>query len=108
MESTDALCLLYVTTADKSEALKISRALVAERLIACANILDNMCSVYRWEGKIETSQECVLIAKTKTCHVAAATAIVKSLHSYDCPCVLSIPVETADLAFKKWLLSEVE
>lgn len=108
MGNGSELCLLYITTADKDEALKIGRALVEKRLVACANILDNMCSIYRWEGEVKTSQECVLIAKTKACHVEMATAIIKSLHSYECPCVLSILVETADLAFRKWLLGEVE
>ena len=103
----NALCLLYVTTANKSEALKIGRALVEERLIACANIFDDMCSIYRWQEKIEEDRECVLICKTKASFVQTTTTRIKALHSYECPCVLSIAVEATNLAFKQWLLGEV-
>ena len=77
--------LVYITAADAEEATKIARALVEERLAACANILDPMRSVFRWEGEIQEGSETVLIVKTTADRVAALTDRVMTLHSYDCP-----------------------
>jgi periplasmic divalent cation tolerance protein len=98
-----ALRLVYVTTKDKSEALALSRALVERRLAACTNILDRMQSVYLWEGKLETSDECVVIAKTEEAKVDALIAAVKELHSYEVPCALVLPVLGGNGEYLKWV-----
>lgn len=84
------LRLLYVTTPDKKEARKIGRALVEGNLAACANIIDGMESIYKWKGEIQEDNECVLIIKTHYSRVKKVTRLVKEMHSYECPCVISI------------------
>jgi periplasmic divalent cation tolerance protein len=84
------LRLLYITTTDKNEAKSIGRALVEENLAACANIIDGMQSIYKWKGEIQEEEECILIVKTHYSRVKKVTRRVKELHSYDCPCVISI------------------
>ena len=59
------LNLVYITTKDKNEARRIGKELVKTRLAACVNIIDNMNSMYWWEGKIQDDQEVILIAKTR-------------------------------------------
>ena len=69
--------MLYVTCSSSDEAMKIASGLVEGRLAACANILPGMTSVYRWEGKIESDSEVVLIVKTASARVEKASASTK-------------------------------
>ena len=93
--------LLYVTTRDRDEAVRISSKLVEERLIACGNILDGMESVYWWNGKVERSKEAVLIAKTDRRNVELVTARILELHSYETPCVVALPIEAGNGGFAR-------
>src|SRR5687768_276086 len=86
--ATPTHCMLYVTAASKDEARTIARTLVEERLAACANILGDIQSIYRWDGKIEEATEVLLIAKTQRAAVERALARIKSLHSYEVPCAV--------------------
>ncbi|REJ72162.1 MAG: divalent-cation tolerance protein CutA [Planctomycetota bacterium] len=96
----------YITAPDRDEALKIGRALVEERLVACANVLDGMTSIYRWEGAIQQDSEVVLIAKTR--HELSESVIerVRELHSYDCPCVIAWPITAANPDYLQWIEKE--
>ncbi len=93
---------IYITTSNKEEARKIGRKLVEERLAACVNIIDGMESIYRWEGKVHEAAECVLIAKTHYSKVKKLTERVKELHSYSCPCIVSMTI-TEDEGNKEYL-----
>ena len=103
-----AVNFIYMTAGSKSEARKIAQALVESRLAACVNILDNMQSIYRWQGKVQEDSEVVLIAKTTETQVFRLIEKVKSLHSYDCPCVVSLPVLDGYPPFLNWVHAEVE
>lgn len=100
------LRLVYITTKDKKEAKTIGRQIVEERLAACVNIIDGMESIYRWEDKIEEASECILIAKTPYHNVKELTERVKEMHSYDCPCVISIQLteQEGNQEYQHWLL----
>lgn len=95
--------LFYVTCPDQEVARKISHTLLQEGLVACTNILPGMESIYWWEGKIETSQEVVLILKATTVQSARIIARVESLHPYNTPCILSLPIENGSEAYVRWL-----
>jgi len=97
---------VYITAADRNEALSIGRALVAERLAACVNILDGMTSLYWWNDKMEQGQEAVLIAKTNDELVGRLTQRVRELHSYDCPCVVSWPIAQGNADYLRWIEAE--
>ena len=98
---------IYMTAGSKEEAQKIAKALVTSKLAACVNILDNMNSVYMWEGKIQEDTEVVLIAKTTQARVPELVEKVKSIHSYDCPCIVSLPVSGGHNPFLDWIIEEV-
>ncbi|MBI2338952.1 MAG: divalent-cation tolerance protein CutA [Deltaproteobacteria bacterium] len=100
------LNFIYITCSNRAEADKIGRALVEEHLAACVNIIDGMNSIYWWEGKIEEGKETVLIAKTKETVVKKLIEKVKSLHSYSCPCIVSLAVEDGNSDFLKWIEKE--
>ena len=97
---------VYITTGDVDEARRIAQELVELRLAACANILSRMESVYRWEGKICNENEAVLIAKTKTALLSQLTKKVKSIHSYDCPCIVALPIQSGYSPFLDWIDAE--
>jgi len=99
---------IYMTAGSKEEARKIGQELVVANLAACVNILDNMNSFYRWQGEIQDDTEVVIIAKTTEDRVPALTEKVKALHSYDCPCIVSLPVSGGNQPFLDWVAAEVK
>ena len=103
-----AIHFIYMTAGSKAEAQKIGIALVESRLAACVNILDNMQSIYRWEQEIQQDTEVVLIAKTTDSHVSELIEKVKTLHSYDCPCIVSLPILDGYRPFLNWIHEEVK
>lgn len=100
--------LIYMTAGSVEEAENIGKTLIESKLAACVNIIGGMESLYMWEGKLQQDQEVVLIAKTEEKHVRELIEKVKSGHSYDCPCILSIPVEGGNPEFIEWIVSEVK
>ncbi|MDV6235580.1 divalent-cation tolerance protein CutA [Leptospira ellisii] len=99
--------LVYITTENEKEALKIGKILVQERLAACANILPKMKSIFHWEKKLTVANEAVLILKTKSDLMTELTLRVKSLHSYSVPCVISLPLLEGNREYFNWIFSEV-
>ena len=102
-----AVGMIYVTCGSVNEAREIGDAVVRERLAACANIIDPMTSIYRWEGEIQEGTETVLIVKTTADQVPALTDRVAALHSYDCPCIVGLPVDGGNQAFLDWIAGEI-
>ena len=99
-------CLVYMTAETPDQAREIGRALVADRLAACVNVIEGMTSLYWWEGEVEEGAETVLIAKTRGELVERLTDRVKALHSYDCPCVVALPIGAGNPDFLSWIESE--
>jgi periplasmic divalent cation tolerance protein len=100
------LNLVYITCASDAQAETIGRALVAERLAACVNIVPGMRSIYRWQGAIEEARETVLIAKTRAGLVAQLGERVRQLHSYAVPCVVALAVTEGNAEYLAWLAAE--
>ena len=102
------LNMVYITAKNKEEASKIGKELVKARLAACVNVVDNMNSLYWWQGKIQEDSEAILIAKTKESLVKELTEKVKSLHSYSCPCIISLPILDGNKEFLDWIEKETK
>ncbi len=98
--------LVYVTAPTRDEALRIGRCVVAESLAACANVLDGMTSVYRWNGTVQEEQEAVLLLKTRSELSAAVVNRVQELHPYDVPAILVLPVDGGSKLFLSWIGEE--
>jgi len=99
---------VYITAGSTDEARTIGKSLVNANLAACVNIIGNMNSLYMWGGEIQDDQEVVLIAKTREDRVQELIEKVKSLHSYDCPCIVSLPVSNGNQAFLDWIRESVK
>jgi len=98
--------IIYITAGSMDEARVIGRELVSTRLAACVNIIDGITSLYWWEGEIQEDREVTIIAKTKESLVPELIERVKSIHSYDCPCVVSLPIEDGNKPFLDWIKEE--
>ncbi len=98
--------LVYMTAGDEDEARRIGRALIEGRLAAGVNIIPGVRSVYRWRGEVRDAREVVVIAKTREALVDAVVARVKELHSYDCPCVVTLPITAGNPAYLEWIETE--
>ena len=97
---------VYITVPDKAEAVAIGKALVEDRLAACANVFDGVRSLYRWEGEVQDDAEAVLIVKTRSDLVEALTKRVIEIHPYDVPCIVAWPIEGGNPDYLNWLQAE--
>lgn len=105
----DQLRILYVTTKNRDEARNIGSLLIRQKLCACVNILDGMESMYWWDGEVQSDTECVLLVKTTSDQVPAVTETILDLHSYDVPCVISLPLsaDEGNEEYLQWIRDSV-
>jgi periplasmic divalent cation tolerance protein len=97
-----------VTCTSKAEAQKIARAVVKEKLAACANILAPIQSIYGWKGKMKSAREVPLILKTHEARFKKLATRIKALHSYDVPCIAGLEVEKMNDSFAGWILQQTK
>ena len=97
------IVFIYLTHPDPAAAAVLGRALVESGLAACVNILPGMHSIYRWDGRIETGQETVVIVKTREVLAEAVRIFVQARHPYACPCIAVLPVTGGDPAYLDWI-----
>lgn len=100
--------VVLVTAKDVSEAKKVSEALLKKRLIACANIVKEVESLFWWKGKIDRASEVLLILKTKEEVLDQVIKEVKANHSYDVCEVIALPVVGGNEDYLKWVGETVE
>lgn len=99
--------LVISTAGSKEEASRIATALVQGQLAACVNIVGPIESVYRWQGKVESSQEFLLLVKTTEVRSAAVMTQIRELHSYDLPEVIEVSIEGGSAEYLKWIAESV-
>lgn len=98
--------LVYVTAPSQEEALRLAQLVVGERLAACANVLGPITSVYWWDGKLNQEPEVALVLKTRAELVETLTARIVAAHSYECPCVVALPISSGNPPFLSWIAVE--
>jgi|SRR5689334_3148099 len=100
--------VVLVTTASADEAAEIARALVEERLAACANVVGPIRSLFRWEGKIDDATEHMLLIKARAADFALLERRVRALHSYEVPEVIALPLGAGSAPYLAWLANATE
>jgi periplasmic divalent cation tolerance protein len=95
--------IVLSTAATADEARKIARHLVERRLAACVNIIPQIESVYRWQGKVESAQEWLLLIKTDIVELPAIREAIRELSSYDLPECIAIGIEDGSAEYLAWL-----
>jgi periplasmic divalent cation tolerance protein len=100
--------LVLTTVGSEEEARKIAQALVARRLVACVNIVPQITSVYRWQGKVENAQEVLLLIKTTADGFVRVRDALQELHSYELPECISMTIDDGSPAYLRWIGESVE
>ena len=95
--------IIFVTCANKEEAAKISQALVKDGLAACVNIIAGIESVFWWEEKVQSAEEVLLIAKSQKSKLKEIIILVKSMHSYQIPEIIAVPIIGGYQPYLDWI-----
>jgi len=102
------LILIYVTCVNKKEAKLIARNLIEHKLIACANIINSIESIYSYNGEICNDNETLLLLKTKYNLFNKTRDVILRLHSYNTPCVIMLDIKNANSDFADWISLSVQ
>ena len=100
--------VVFITTSSYDEARKIASALVDQRKAACVNIVPKVNSLFRWKGKIEEAEESLMMVKTRAELFTDVVGLVKSIHSYEVPEIIALPIVEGNAEYLSWLEEETE
>ncbi|PIP19156.1 MAG: hypothetical protein COT38_03030 [Candidatus Omnitrophica bacterium CG08_land_8_20_14_0_20_41_16] len=95
--------IIFITAGNKKEARRIARALIKSKLAACVNIIAGVESFFRWQGKVDMAKEATLIIKSKKEKMPEIIKLVKSMHSYEVPEIISFPITAGFKPYLKWI-----
>jgi len=95
------------TTDSRATARRIARALVDGRLVACVQIVGPIESIYRWQGRVETAREWLCLIKTTRTRLREVVAMVETLHPYDTPEIVVLPIDAGSRRYLDWLAAAV-
>ena len=95
--------VIFITAANIKEAERIASALVKEKLAACVNIVEGIKSLFWWQGKVDRSKEVLLMVKSRKSKISKIIRRVKSLHSYEVPEIIALPIVAGEPNYLKWL-----
>lgn len=108
MKSAQKFSIILVTAPDLKTARMLATAALQARLIACATLVPKIESHYRWQGKIESSAEILLILKTQKSKLAALEKLMLARHPYDTPEFLVLPLSAGNKKYLDWLAAAVK
>ena len=95
--------VIFVTASSKKEAQKIAAGLIKQKLAACVSVLDKVDSVFFWENKVQKAKEFLLIIKSTRAKFKQVAKLIKSMHSYEVPEIIAIPIITGDKSYLRWI-----
>ncbi|MEP6877260.1 MAG: divalent-cation tolerance protein CutA [Nitrosospira sp.] len=98
--------LIITNLPDRASAMALAHRLIDARLAACVNVLADCTSVYRWEEKNETVNEVPVFIKTSAKHYAQLEQLIKSIHPYELPEIIAVPISNGLPAYLKWIIDE--
>jgi len=98
------ISVLFVTVGSEEEGVRIGRALVEEKLVACVNIIRGIRSIYSWKGEICDSEECLLIMKSRSSLFTSLQGRIRELHSYELPEIIGFPIAQGLPEYLDWVL----
>lgn len=96
-------CIVLTTAGSQEEARKIARSLVERQIAACVNIVPQIESVYRWQGKVESASEWLLVIKTLEANYSRVCDAIKEIHSYDLPECIKLEISGGSQEYLEWI-----
>ena len=104
--ASDGVRVVLTTIDDHAGAERLARALLDEHLIACANLVPGITSIYRWRGEIQTGGETLLLLKTRDRMLSRLVGRLAELHPYELPEVVCLPRADTSVAYGEWVATE--
>ncbi len=101
-----AYIVVFITTSSYEEARKIADTLVNRKKAACVNIVPGVNSLFRWKGKIGEAEESLMVVKTRAELFPDVVSLVKSIHSYEVPEVIALPIVEGNPNYLEWVKKE--
>ncbi|HVG01755.1 MAG TPA: divalent-cation tolerance protein CutA [Nitrospira sp.] len=98
--------VVFVTTSSADEAERLGNSVVSSGLGACANIVKDVQSIFRWDNKLNTENECLMIIKTTMDRFSDLEAAIKTHHSYSVPEIIAFPIVRGSESYLKWIREE--
>ncbi len=108
ISANDRFVILLVTTPPGEKGVEIAGRLVEDRLAACVNRIVGIESTYRWKGKVEREGEDLLVIKTERDKLARVEKVIESLHPYDVPEMIVIPIKSGAKPYLDWLAASMK
>lgn len=99
--------VIFVTTSSEEEARKVAELLLGQRKAACINIVPRVDSSFWWQGKLDSARESLLIIKTRASLLPEIIEMVKSVHSYEVPEIIALPIIGGSEDYLKWIDDEI-
>ncbi|WHQ46855.1 MAG: divalent-cation tolerance protein CutA [Candidatus Midichloria sp.] len=103
LSKNNELIIFYTTISSKEEATFIAKKVIENQIPSCINIVDNVSSIYKWDGKLESAAEVIMLVKTLKVNSDKVYEIVKEYHSYSVPCIISFDAESHNPEYTNWL-----
>ena len=100
------IVVIYCTVPNKKEADRIAKPLVKNRLAACVSMIDKVVSHFSWEGEICKENEVLLMIKTRRENYVKIKLVIESMHSYNVPEIIAVPIVDCSEEYLKWLIAE--
>jgi len=100
--------IVVITTIPKENSKDLAKLILEERLCACVNIIEDINSLFWWEGKIEEAKECMLIIKTKESSLPKLKTLISNNHPYNVPEIISFKIDSINEPYFEWLNREVK
>jgi periplasmic divalent cation tolerance protein len=102
-KSAGQVLVILVTTVNQEEAVRIGKEMVNAKLAACANVIPGIQSIYRWNGKVVQEEEVLLILKTVKPRYRALEKAIKTMHTYEIPEIIALPVKEGFNQYIGWV-----
>ena len=108
MKTAEKFAMVLVTAPDLKTARALAKAVLSAKLVACANLVPKVESHYRWQGKIESGKEVLLILKTSKNRLKLLESLILERHPYDTPEFLVLPIAAGCQPYLDWIKASID
>jgi periplasmic divalent cation tolerance protein len=102
------IIVVYCTVPNKRLAKDITKILMKHKLAACVSMIENVKSVFSWDGEICEEKEVLMMIKTRRSNYGKIKLVIEDMHSYSVPEIIALPVVDCSEDYLKWLVKETE
>lgn len=102
------IIVIYCTVPKKKLAKDITKVLMKHKLAACVSMVENVKSVFSWEGEICEEKEIMMMIKTRRANYGKIKLVIEDMHDYSVPEIIALPIVDCSEDYLKWLIQETE